>query len=362
MNLSKKIICRLFGRAKPHDHTDLKNISSILIRPMGHLIGDTVAHIAYIRQLKTLYPHSRIGILVTGRSRPIYECCTLADELIDDTFSSCLHQHGKWQLYLDFYETYNSRHIVKTALLAPEITIIFHKTPKSYYNTDTLRNYSFHCPPQNGTHITSQLQTSVFADYFTIPQPDISLEYKKITEKGQHYWQHGKLRILLAPQGSIIVRKIPPQEMAILLNNLRPHYAEKCQFLLSNTQGSTGYLAELHLLCPNLDITLAPLTDLRQYLSLTAAADLVIAVDSGSVHLACAFKRPLLCFFANNTANIAKWHPLAAEGIPIKVIISATKNPNETNNFPITEAADWLNREVAALLRAKQGDADVRER
>lgn len=52
-------------------------------------------HIAYIRQLKNLYPNCRIGVLTNDRSRPIYECSHLVDELINDTFFQCLKQRNK---------------------------------------------------------------------------------------------------------------------------------------------------------------------------------------------------------------------------------------------------------------------------
>lgn len=351
MYLSKKIICCLFNKATPKSDFSLENILSILIRPMGHLVGDTVMHIAYIRQLKIIYPHCRIGILVTKRSRPIYEYCTLIDDLIDDSFSDCLHQRKKWQLYLDFYETYNSRHIIKTAILAPAAIMIFHKTPKSYYNTNTLRNYTFHCPPPIGAHMASLLQTSAFANYFAIPEPNVSLNRAPLVQETQHYWQDDKLHILLAPQGSVITRKIPPQEMAELLNSLNPKITSKCQFLLGNTQNSINYLAELKKFCPTLDISSAPPTDLKQYLSLIAVADLVIAVDSGSVHLACAFQRPLLCFFANNPPNIKKWYPINASDIPMLIVIANLPAPSsETHNFPLKQASIWLNQQITAIL------------
>jgi alpha 1,6-DD-heptosyltransferase len=350
MALLKKMICYLFGRPQHCSEFSLENVLSILIRPMGHLVGDTVVHIAYIRQLKTMYPHCRIGILVTKRSRPIYECCTLIDNLIDDTFSSCLYQRKKWQFYLDFYETYNSRHIIKTALLSPAAIMIFHKTPKSYYNTDTLLNYTFHCPPPREAHMVSLLQTSAFSDYFSIPKPNVSLNRVPLMQKVRSYWQDGKLRILLAPQGSVVTRRIPPQEMAELLNSLSLEIANKCQFLLGNAHNSINYLAELKELCPGLDISSTPPTDLKQYLSLIAEANLVIAVDSGSVHLACAFQRPLLCFFANNPSNIRKWYPINNSDTPMLVVIANLPAPSsETHSFPLKQATIWLNQQITTI-------------
>lgn len=58
--------------------------------------------------------------------------------------------------------------------------------------------------------MASLLQTSVLSEYFLIPKPDVSLDTNYIAQNGKHYWQDNKLHILIAPQGSIAKRRIPP--------------------------------------------------------------------------------------------------------------------------------------------------------
>lgn len=350
------MIAYLFGRKKPNRSFDFQSVDSVLIRPMGHLVGDTVAHIAYIRQLKTLYPECRIGVLVNQRSHPIYECCPLVDELIEDTFIQCIRHHKKWQLYLDFYETYNSQHIIKTAMLASDVAIIFQKIDKAYYNLRNIRNYDFHCPPETDAGMVSWLETSVLAQSGRLPAPDVSLNpddaYWAETET---IWPAGKSRILLAPQGSVAERQIPPQELAALLNAVEKEALADCCFLLCRTANSVDYLTALQQACvADVDIQLSPPTDLAQYLGLVASVDVAVCIDSGTVHLACAFRRPLLSFFANDAANIQKWRPQTADGVPALMVVSQLPPGKVTADFPMQEAVEWLNRQIRANRQERQ--------
>ncbi|KPN71997.1 glycosyltransferase family 9 protein [Neisseria sp. 83E34] len=358
MSLFKQITLRFFGNKKSNPDFDFHRVSSVLIRPMGHAVGDTVAHIAYIRQLKAIYPNCKIGIFVTERSRPIYEHCPLIDEFLEDSFSECIKQHKKWQVYLDFYETFNSQHIIKTALLAADINIIFHKSDKKYYHIGNVKNYDFHCPPLSDRHMAAHLQTSVFAKFFTIPEPDVSLEPDSAAlNEVAPFWKdeaERKYRILLAPQGSEATRQIPPSELVALINRCNPADLQDVRFVLCNTNNSETYFEQLQELCSdNISLLLSPKTSLHQYLALVASADLIVCVDSGTVHLACAFKRPLLGFYANNPANISKWHPLSYKGVPHMVVIADLPPPSkETHHFPLDNASDWLNNCIVSGIAA----------
>ena len=200
--------------------------------------------------------------------------------------------------------------------------------------------------------MTGYLYHSIFAEHVDIPPVDISLvaDEARVAEM-KAFWPDvaGACRILLAPQGSMASRQIPPVELAALLNSLDKGSVEKSTFLLCRTQGSETYLNELRSLCgTDIHLSLSDATDLRQYLALVAAADLVIAVDSGSAHLACAFKRPLLSFFVNYPENIRKWMPAAAQGVPnLMVIADLPEGSMETRSFPQEEARQWLNRQLA---------------
>lgn len=357
MKLSKKLVIRYFGHKKIRNDFDFTHVKSILIRPVGDAVGDAVAHIAYIRQLKAIYPGVRIGVIVTDRNRDIYAYSHEADELIENKTTAYLKQRGKWQLFLDFYCYFNSWNIIADRLLKPEAVIIFNKINKAYYTTENVLNYDFHCPMVEGNHIIDALKTSKIAEYFEIPPGRFFLQATEDQfEQVVGFWQPEKVRVLLAPQGSIYDRQIPPKELGELLNRCDAGSMKKAQFLLCNARNSEAYLAELKQYCrAGIEVSLVPKTTLHQYLQLVASSDVVVCIDSGTVHLACAFNRPLLAFYANLPSNFSLWHPLPNEGVPQLTVISRlVEESKRTSDFPLDEAVIWLGEQIDICARQRQ--------
>lgn len=359
MHLSKKLVIRLFANKKKNQDFDFKNVQSILIRPIGDAVGDAVAHINYARQLKKAYPNCRIGMFTTDRNRDVFKCCEEIDELLEDKPASYLKNRKKWQVLLDFYASFTSMHIIGDSLLAPELIMVFEKQAKKYYSLNNVLNYDFHCPPPPENHIADRLLTSEFTRHIPLEKSKFHLEIPNYElTKAISLWPGDakqKIRILLAPQGSDPKRCIPEEDLAELLNNCSPELLSQAEFVLCNSKFSEAYFAQLKQLCsPDISLSLAPKTSLKEYLALTASADIAICVDSGTVHLACAFNRPLLAFYANLPKNLKMWHPLPNQGVPFLMVTAKTE---KTHNFPLHEAKGWLNQQIKNCLQQQKASA-----
>ena len=103
---------------------------------------------------------------------------------------------------------------------------------------------------------------------------------------------------------------------------------------------------------------LAPKTTLKEYIALTASANIVISVDSGTAHLACAAKVPLLSYYVCH--NIKMWSPMSNENVPHFMMVASTRTSrldhegyswDERNSFPLSVGAHWLNRQLAQLAQ-----------
>jgi possible heptosyltransferase II (inner core) len=357
MKLSRRLILHFFGHKKPCKDFDFTKVHSILIRPVGDAVGDAVAHISFVRQLRAIYPNVKIGMFVTDRNRDIIAHSGEVDELIEDIRTNYWKQRGKWQLFLDFFPYFYSWYIIKDTLLKPQAVMIFNRQPKKHYTVENVRNYDFHCPTNPEHHMIQALETSEIAKYHQLPQGYFKLHATEGEKKGADiFWNtEGRVRILLAPQGSAPSRSIPLHEMANLLNRCNPEIITKAQFLMCNTKGSEEYIKELRTLCcPDIRLDLAPKTSLFQYMMLVASCDIALCIDSGTVHLACAYDRPLLAFYAHLPSNINLWHPLPNENIPCLTVISSRKEISKrTSDFPLDEAINWLNTQIAAQAATK---------
>lgn len=364
---SKRLIIRFCGQKKTCPDFDFHRVESILIRPLGDAVGDAVINLAYAKQLKTVYPHLKLGVLVTPRNRAVFSFSPLIDELIDKKPANYLKQRKKWQLFLDFSEHFDSPNIISSSVLAPQAVMIFRKrSHKGYYSLKNIRNYDFYCPYPRDSHVVDHLRTSVFADYFQLPLalPELSVS-EQLQDGILPFWggQPGQILVFVAPQGSVPDKCVPAEETAGLLNRVHAALRPNIRFLLCNSKTGVEYYRQLKPLCDaNIDIGLSPETSVGEYIALTASADLVIGVDSGTVHLACALSKPLLSFYVNH--NLDTWGPLYHPHVPHFTAVAHAKQQKRDSeevawrsrgDFPMDEAAAWFNREAAALLREKQG-------
>lgn len=350
MKLSKIIIAHLFGRKKKCKNFDFTKISSILIRPFGFALGDSLIHLSFASQLKSIYPELRLGILVNGTS-DLFSTSQLFDELVSCTFQSYIKNRNKWQLLLDFRETFNTPDLIADKIISPRATMIFSKQDKPYFNKTNITNYDFYCPWDPNSHVINHLQTSLFTKYFTLPFiiPELTIGQNNIKSILPLWGKNNAniLKILLAPQGNMQMNKhIPVNELADLLNRSLP-ISSKINLLVGYTQNSQGYFSALRAQTrQDIHLTLSPQTSLKEYLALVASADIVIGIDSGTVHLACALKKPLLSFYAPH--NINTWHPLSHPNVPHLMIVAPNENTcsTTTKNFPIKSAEIWLKEQI----------------
>lgn len=345
MNFKKIMLWLQENRRKaPLAHLPFNEIHSILLRPLGNAIGDAAVHTAHLSQLRTLFPNAKLGVIVTPQNRTVFEHCGLVDEFIERHFISFIKQHKKWDLLLDFENNFNSFSLLADRILMPKYIAIFYKYNKKHYNLNNVKSYDFHYPqPKNGA-LSHYLH---YSDFSKLNLPDPYSIIKTQLEKDRFsdtLWENEKIRILLCPQGS--KREIPPEELVDLLHKSTNKYIIKSvEFMISYTENSSDYLSRMQKAGIQLNLKLSPKTTLSEYFSLIKSADVVIAVDGGSLHLACALKKPLLSFFANSQPNLGTWQPLVYPDIPHCRVLTREyvgSDSNATRDFELEPAVEWL--------------------
>ena len=349
----KLFILLLEKRYNPIQYNPIQsNINSILIRPMGYAIGDAIVHTAHIKQLKLIFPKAKIGVLVEKNNPVVFKASQLVDEYIRFNILDYFKNYRKWDLLIDFENNFTTKSLFADRILMPNKIIIFNKQHKKYYNLETIKSFDYYFPIPETTPLSHYLSVALKNEIKNIPDP-ISILHTQHQEKNiiKMQWKTNKVHILLCPQGS--KREIPPRELANLLQGI---YQEKpllnIEFILSYAGKSTiSYWDKLQCYLPNFIekgiLHLLPKMDLNHFFALVESADIVIAVDGGAVHTACAFRKPLLSFFANSTPNLQMWTPLVAPQVPhYRVVNNVAKYSNDTANFPLSGAINWLIEQI----------------
>ncbi len=341
MSLLKKAIVKLVGSRAKISSINFAEIQSVLIKPIGDAIGDSIAHSAHIKQLKAANPNIKIGIFVSSRSRLIYELSGLVDVFFEDKAITYFKQRKRWDLYLDFMPSYTTRSLLLEKILSPKFIFTFYKREKKYYSIHSINNYNHHADITDKTHVTDYLMDSLLGQYLNREESCYPKLLTNLPEVS-HLWQKNKIKILIAPEGS--TRRIPAKEIAAFLDNLPENLKERCDLLVSISDAEKNNYKNMP------DIRLLPKVSLAEYIGLINKADFVLSVDGGSVHIACACRRPLLAFYADNARNLAIWSPKCEPEIPCKVIKSREPGDNNhTENFDMKEASIWLIKQIDNL-------------
>lgn len=323
-----------------------KKVDSILVRPLGNAIGDAVVHTAHLQQLRYLFPNAKLGVVVTPQNKEVFKHSGLVDTYVNRSIISYILNFKKWDLLIDFENNFNSSSLFMDRIINPKYIAIFRKYNKKHYNFDTVKNYDFHFPQKENERLSHYLIKSGLNRNNCLSETYSKLTTNPINdEKVSRYWKKDKLKILLCPQGSKL--QIPENELAEFLNNSIPApLLDKIDIIVGYTNTANEYTLRLRNLVPNIEINLSPKTTLSEYISLISSADFVIAVDGGSLHIACAFQKPLLSFFAKSQPNMGTWEPLLAPTIPHLCVITnddVGSNSNLTENFDLVPAIAWFN-------------------
>ncbi|MDH2925851.1 glycosyltransferase family 9 protein [Lonepinella koalarum] len=361
MSLFKNLLlaCLPNRRKNPIHESVLHEVKSILFRPLGRAFGDACVHTAHLQQIRQIYPKAKIAVWVGPSNRAIFEACGVVDELIEIKIGNCFKQRKKWDLLLDFENNFNTSSLIMDLISAPKYLMIFRKYEKKHYHFNNVKHFDFNANLGEKVLFSKYVNQSILAKMATLnPAHSVVHTSPSNDEKMQKYWQScvannivaKSINILLCLQGSS--REVPAVEIAEILNKsiTQPQFF---QIVVSFTSAAERYQQELQALCPDLTIHLSPKTSAAEYFSLMKKADLVFAVNGGSLHLACAFDKPLLSFHANSEPTLSAWKPLLPANIPQCYLVA--RNPlrihtgvDETYNFDTAKAIAWLKQFIQA--------------
>lgn len=238
-------------------HCDFNQLKSVLIRPIGDAVGDAVAHCAHLRQLKQAFPHIRTGCFVTARNRAVIQLAGVADELLEDTPETYLAHRNRWDLVIDFFETfYPATFVSDLALNAPIIAIPKHYNPQL---ANIPANICF-CPPSTDVHIRDYLIQSIIGSYLNTDSVFYLPPNTSLSAFANQIWYPHKIRVLISPIGTF--HYVPPNEIANLLNSISDQFTPYLDLIMGTSASAEEYWNILQPLC-RLPIRIAPETTLK---------------------------------------------------------------------------------------------------
>ena len=329
----KSLICKIFGRKPKTKNIDWKNISSVLIRPIGTGIGDAVVMSAVIGQLKQAYPLCKIGVLITQRNQFVFEHIPGVDICFQDKPITYFKQHKKWQVFLDYRPTFTTRNIICDYFLNPSYTICFEKTSKKNYSPKTVRNYNFYVPKLSAAHLSQSLTLTPFSDYVNTKKPRYNLDAPAANQKEiiKKWLNPQKLNILVCPLGSdkILDNNLLTQALSELEKKYRPNFIFAMDKTSYNLPKLTG-------------ITYTGKMPLETFFALCYGVDFILTVDTATVHIACAYNKPMVAIYSGYDDGFNLFYPLKQENIfAVRSAMKSNCPARDIDNWPVQDVLKY---------------------
>ncbi len=295
----KRLFAKIFASKPPHGKIDFTDVQSILVNPIGSAVGDAIVLTAALGQLRFTYPRAKIGVISHPRNEFIFKNNPLNVELVKQSIFYALTHRNKWQLFLDCSPRFTTKGILFSFLLNFSYVICFEKEIKKSYNTSTVKNYNEYISQLDHIHLSQLLTLTSLNQYLR----DQSTKYRLPSvekEEGNinQFIKKDKLNVMVCPFGS--TRQLDPQEFKTIMKRALEGNEGKFHLMFPQGHQSTLYL----LSDANITQTILPRQTLAQWFCLISKADLVIAVDSAAVHVACTYQRPLVAFYGGKRPSI----------------------------------------------------------
>ena len=292
---------------------DLSRVKRVLVVRLD-AVGDGVLNTPFLRELRGLLPEARITGVVSRQLYPLIEVCPYVDEVLtfdcsvpfrsrpfllpwralqmakselwvkhfdlailprrefDLTYSAFLVFFSRAPWRVGYTEHVNARkHLLNpgadkllTSVLKPECDC----QHEVNYNLDVLRFLGGE-PKDDRTELWTSAEDEIFADSVLGPAESDS----------------GVPTIALAPGSSSGLRRWPPEKFAALVESL--HQAQDCRFVVVGTRDEQELGAAIAASAGTV-LDLVGKTTLRQCAAILRRCTVVVANDSGPMHIAAA--------------------------------------------------------------------------
>ncbi len=312
-------------------------------------IGDVILTLPMAGFLKKKYPNCKIYFLCQSYTRPIVECCSYIDEILDWT---TLKEKNNLNLSeearnAEIIHVFPNKQIAKIA-----------KREKIHRRVGTTNrlyhwlycNVLIRFSRKNSDLHEAQLNLKLIQKHIgkqTIPLEDIQKSFgftrlASLPESLKKYLHSNKINLILHPKSKGSAQEWGLTNFNRLMDLLSP---EKYNILITGTE-SEGELFRDELSLQKEHVTdLSGKMTLSELFSFIQAADALIACSTGPLHMAAALNKIAIGIYpSHRPMHAGRWAPL---GTYVKIVSS--KSPGDSlENIPPIEILEALESGIAS--------------
>ncbi|QLH54339.1 MAG: hypothetical protein CH6_3215 [Candidatus Kapaibacterium sp.] len=294
---------------------ELLNTKNILILRQDR-IGDLLVSVPFVRTLREKFPQKRIGILLSHRNIVAKTCI---QKYVDDIFVFPRNLFAKvdtilkirnigYELVIDLFDNPSFTSSIIIRAIKPKFSLGFDKENRNVYS------FVVPLPNKMENHIVERIFHLLLPFGINPQNVNNELEYPLTKENPLPQKKSKRLGIVLA--GSSKSKFWGIDNFAKLIELINSKYSFEIVLF-----GTSSYKNEISFFSHKQNIQIAPFTkDFDEFVSMVASCDFLITPDTSVVHLASAFKIPVLVFYTFVGEQYGMpWYPINTK---FKAIVS----------------------------------------
>lgn len=303
---------------------DGTNVRRILLIRIGK-IGDLIVCNFVFRKIRASFPGATIMLVTLPRNRELLRYNRAVDRVRYfrkglDILPLILEVRSfRPDLILDFNDNPSRTSTLLARYCPASVNVGFAFTANRRYLTHPVE-----CPAKENTHITDRLRLIpeaiglTFEPAEVVPSMDLDVraaegvqkQIEGLRRKGgrivavnlsaghpSRYWQTGKWSELLAGIGST---------------------GSEVQFILLAARGEEDLAAKVGASLPSVNHFIPGPVNFHQFASFIARSDLLISPDTSAIHIADAFRVPVVGLYPAVEWNFRSWRPVATASIAVR--------------------------------------------
>lgn len=323
----------------------IENNSKILIIRKDNKIGDMIVNTLVFGPLKKKYNNLEIGVLSGESALEILKNNPHVDKkhIYKKGFINTLKlvfeiRKNKYNIVVDFDEHSSSTTKLLIKLFNIPNSIGYNKGYEDIFS-DIIDNSNF-----EKTHITEKYIKLL--EYFDIFGEELDYEIfvdEKYRKKSSSFYFDNMLNneknILLNRLGADSDRTYSVEKTILLLDKLYEKYPN-FKIVMSYMENRLNEFDEIIKLTKNKNVFLSYKTDsILQLAALVENANIVISPDTSIIHIASAFKRPVISLNRNDSIINIRWAPFNTK---YKMLVSKDDNINSISAQEVARALEEM--------------------
>lgn len=345
------VCIRLIGNKK-REKLEISKIKRIYIP--GGRIGDVVVKTPMLEALSQMNSDVKIDIGIARGVKSLVETIPYINEIIEadknesktkivkiwKQMKFAIKNRGKYDLYFDFTNNPRFLHLLSLKILSPRYIVGCHRAEKFGIKKDELTLFDKYVDVKKDSHATDINMDFIKGFDIDISDKKYKLYLGSDENRFENHFDRSYVNVILNYKGSSEGRTLKPEELEYFIANL-PTIDKKIKLHIMSIPSEYEKIEKILKKLNVERVELLPKTEkISEAAGLIKYCDMFISVDTGVVHIASVYDKPILGIYPMEEKNFKLFEPRSSK----YEIVRGKEEGNNIRGFSLEESLEKFSK------------------